>query len=257
MLNLKGASQLAKVGGDMSISWNKKLQNLKGLDSLTTIGGDLSLNWNASLTSLDGMDSLTFVGGILDIWNNKKLTGLSHDIVIHYDSSEFVPALPNSKMLIDTVNHTISCIYDKQNPDQFSEYPFQFKVSGKNSIGNILNFQNPLEDTTIVIDSLPVIKLTASEMLYGVEEAREMEKVQEEEKTLTRIVITPNPADSKVIISTNPPKEIDLIMIFDQYGRKVITQKDNEIDVSFLTRGLYYVRVKIGKEMLVEKLIIE
>jgi hypothetical protein len=53
------------------------------------------------------------------------------------------------------------------------------------------------------------------------------------------------------IIKTNYPEEISLCYIYDMMGRKV----SNSIDVTNLSSGIYIVKLTIGKNIIITKII--
>jgi len=76
LTSLGGLSNLATVGGWLSISNNDALTNLEGLSSLTFGQGRIYVERNASLTSLDGLPIPDTLDGDLSISSNDALAGL-------------------------------------------------------------------------------------------------------------------------------------------------------------------------------------
>ena len=71
----------------------------------------------------------------------------------------------------------------------------------------------------------------------------------------TNVKIYPNPAKNTVNILSE--KAVQSVEIYDILGRLVKTSTQNKFDVSGLSKGNYLVKVKIGNEELIEKLIKE
>jgi|GEM_PF-4492852 len=72
--------------------------------------------------------------------------------------------------------------------------------------------------------------------------SQETASLDENEQVVYKLY--PNPASDRISISVSAEGKADLISITDLYGRQVLTSTTwNNIDVSQLSRGVYYVRV--------------
>lgn len=79
-----------------------------------------------------------------------------------------------------------------------------------------------------------------------------------EENELTDLQVYPNPADEKVTIISN--ELIEEIRLFDMIGNEVLTSKlgsINELDISKISSGVYFLNVRSGDRVSVRKLIIK
>lgn len=74
--NLSGLSQIASVGGSVTIYLCNSLQNLNGLNNLTSIGGNLDLTVNTQLTNITALGNLQTIGGSLIFNNDPAITSL-------------------------------------------------------------------------------------------------------------------------------------------------------------------------------------
>lgn len=72
--------------------------------------------------------------------------------------------------------------------------------------------------------------------------------------TNNEILILPNPFNKYLKINTDKPIEFE---IFDSFGRVLIKGIDNDINVSSLQNGTYFIRLKIDKKDIVTKKIIK
>ena len=70
----------------------------------------------------------------------------------------------------------------------------------------------------------------------------------------TKITIRPNPADDVIHISAKNQQDIDKVLIYNNLGELVLAQKGELVDVSRLPKGLYLVKVQVGKQMGMAKL---
>ena len=70
------------------------------------------------------------------------------------------------------------------------------------------------------------------------------------------ISVYPNPAHDFIIIRANNdlPVQCDLCSVT---GQKVLSSTENEINVSGLESGIYFVRVKCGDNIITERVIIK
>jgi hypothetical protein len=68
------------------------------------------------------------------------------------------------------------------------------------------------------------------------------------------INIYPNPAKDKVYIKAEETGEIKL---FDLLGSEIITTKTNEIDISSLSDGVYFMQIDTRAKIYTQKIIIQ
>lgn len=75
------------------------------------------------------------------------------------------------------------------------------------------------------------------------------------------IIIYPNPATDRIIIENIDAQQGDMISIYDSRGRVIMNQSlkhgRNEIDISGLTEGLFFIKVEDEQGMLVNKFVKE
>jgi len=57
------------------------------------------------------------------------------------------------------------------------------------------------------------------------------------------VVLRPNPVEDTLHISLSGDKQIETVEIFDATGRKVLIENQNDIDLSGITSGVYYIKV--------------
>ncbi|HTA60921.1 MAG TPA: T9SS type A sorting domain-containing protein [Bacteroidia bacterium] len=66
--------------------------------------------------------------------------------------------------------------------------------------------------------------------------------------------IYPNPANNKITIDT---KNIDEVKLFDVLGKQITSTKENEIDVSNLPNGIYFIQVKTNTTISTKKIMVQ
>ena len=69
-----------------------------------------------------------------------------------------------------------------------------------------------------------------------------------------QVYVYPNPANNRIYIGT---KEIVEIKLYDLLGNEILTTKDNEIDVSGLTNGVYFIEVNTNGNNYTQKVIVQ
>jgi len=67
----------------------------------------------------------------------------------------------------------------------------------------------------------------------------------------------PNPTKGKLNFQTLKPQQINLVQVFDLYGRVVknYTQTNHQIDISELPSGIYFLKLNLDGESLVKKIV--
>ncbi len=80
--DLSGLSNLASVGGVLSVVENPGLTNLAGLSGLESVGGDTLIEDNGNLVSLNGLANLVNIGGTLGVINNPNLSRIDGFFVL-------------------------------------------------------------------------------------------------------------------------------------------------------------------------------
>jgi len=68
-----------------------------------------------------------------------------------------------------------------------------------------------------------------------------------------QIILSPNPVDHTLHISSIDNHRINEIIIFDQFGKELIHTSKSQIDVKALSNGIYFVKVKIGDQFAFQK----
>lgn len=78
--SLEGLGNLRKIGGDLSITYNRKLKSLRGLESLDIVDGKLSLFFNPLIENTEPLNYLSSIGEIyISKCENLKRISLLYD----------------------------------------------------------------------------------------------------------------------------------------------------------------------------------
>ncbi|HXU27044.1 MAG TPA: T9SS type A sorting domain-containing protein, partial [Bacteroidia bacterium] len=70
----------------------------------------------------------------------------------------------------------------------------------------------------------------------------------------TQVKIYPNPAQNKITIDATDVVDVKL---FDMLGKQITTSKENQIDISNFTNGIYFIQVKTNTSMSTQKIIVQ
>ena len=100
--------------------------------------------------------------------------------------------------------------------------------------------------TPDVAVTLDLVKVTSNAATAGVED-----------NVFNSVKMFPNPAKDYVRFSTNSNKSLN-IEIFDLTGKSVLRVNDaqNEVNISDLNSGLYFVQMTLGTQRATKKLIV-
>ena len=250
------------------ISSNESLNKLNGLNELNSVGGMLTFDSNSSLEILTGLENLQNVGSSFTVYNNASLQELS------------------SLELLSTIGYNL---YIEQNPSLLNIN----SLSGVTSIGNWLYISENYLLTSLSglenIESNSIMELFIFENpslsncdaysiceyitnpngfieIYNnapgcnnpqeVEAACEITDVNVAHSE-NNIQVFPNPANNSIIIQTS--FEIKEVVIYSQTGQTVLIEKSlkENINISKLPSGLFFILVKTDQGNFREKLIIQ
>jgi len=89
LVNLTGLEGLSTLEGYLLINYNYGLLELTGLNNLTYIGGYLELRDNNVLPNLEGLDNLVSIGGYMEMRNNDALENLTNFVGLTSIGAEF------------------------------------------------------------------------------------------------------------------------------------------------------------------------
>ncbi|NQU34495.1 MAG: T9SS type A sorting domain-containing protein [Bacteroidetes bacterium] len=223
--DLSALSGLTSLGNDLIILANDELLTLGGLENLRFIHGDLVIGdnqngGNPSLNSLMALTNLYSVAGDIYIQNNNALDNLSG----------------LGQLIADSVNN----IYINNNP--------LLSVCDVQSVCDFL--ENPV-GTIEIVNNHPGCN-TNSEVMA--ECANSIPMALNE----PNISVYPNPATTKITISSMDKMTIDEVIIYNTLGKKIYfaNHPEERIDISMLTSGIYTIEAVSGIRRLREKLII-
>jgi hypothetical protein len=218
--NLNGLSVLTSIGGNLEIEENESLIGLEGLEGFTSVGGSITVKNNDALTSLIGLGGVTIIGSYLNIKDNDALTSLAGLDNIQASSITDLKIISNSNL------------------SECDVYSVCQYLTSPNGIIEI-------HDNTSGCNSKEEIEL---QCLTSVDEY-----------ISAVLTILPNPSKDKITVIIPEVNGNARIAIFDVDGKNVLEQDNIEaetpLDISALPRGVYFVRVKDERQVLITKLI--
>ena len=195
--------------------------NVTGLQGLNLVGGEFWIDNNDLLTDLTPFNNLTTVGLSLYVVNNGMLSDLNG--LGNID--------PNSIASLNIYNNPQLSECDVQSICDYLTLPGALVTVGNNAPG----CNSPEEVEEACLTSI------------------------EEIETGIGITIIPNPTKDKISISLPEITGKNQLSIFNINGEKVLerqlTDNETQIDISVLSRGVYFVRVQDEKMTEVTKLI--
>jgi len=242
--NLNGLNVVTSIGGNLRVMGTSDLINLSGLENLTSIEGRLDI-WNNALTSFYGIESLNSIGSYLYIIGNYSLNSLS--------GLESLTSIDGELEIAS--NDALTSLLGLENIDAESISDLYIYYNGALSTCDVQS----------ICDYLAAPNGTI-EIYYNDPGCNTPEEVQEhcltgndEQKIENGLTIIPNPSNNKIIISSSAITGNTLLSIFTVSGEKVIerqlTDTETQIDISALSRGVYFVRVQDEKMVEVGKII--
>lgn len=224
--SLLALSQLKSIHGNLTIVHNPNLIQLTGLDNIQSVGGNLiigdeSKGGNPSLADISALTNIQWIGGDLVISGNESLsnlTGLEHIISTSIDTLKITNNIQLSHCAIENV-----C-------------DFLFDSAGEVIIhSNAAGCNSPVEVQAACSSDL-------AEFLSA-----------------TPIFIYPNPARNSVIVHLRNQDKAENIRILNTFGQVVAEYFAvvDQLDISHLANGLYFIKVSVKDQMFTGKLIVQ
>ena len=244
--SLNGLSVVNNIEGGLTIVNNSALINLSGLENLITIKAALFIGDNNSLTNLDGLSSLTSLGQPLTIARNSSLTnvnGLSN-----------LDSILLSLVVID--NPVLTSLSGLDNIDYATFYSLTITNNNNLSICHVQSVCDFLE-----FDGFADISGNASGCISDSEVKALCLTSIDELLSSSEITIQVFPNPTKGIIQI---KDVNLenweFSLWSSTGILIKNQfviDNNQIDLSPLPSGIYFLKMKNNDQFVIEKIIKE
>tara|TARA_B100000809_G_scaffold213624_1_gene218084 strand:+ start:50136 stop:52052 length:1917 start_codon:yes stop_codon:yes gene_type:complete len=231
--DLSKFSELREIGRRLLIQDSPSITDLTGLSALENIGNldtssEVLIRRMDGLTTLNGLQSLTSVVRRFAVRENDALTTLE--------------GLNNLVTITGTKTLTIGGTGD----GNASLTNFCALSGVISSIGAAV-----LEaDANSFITNETLFNPTFAEIVAGTCEAAPL-SISEFSKGSYNMY--PNPVSDVLTIETN--EKLDFVKVITTLGAEVLSSKENQIDLSNLSSGLYYIKIISGNKEAVEKII--
>jgi len=248
--NLNGLSQITSVDGDLWILGNPLLPNLSGLDNLSSVTGELQISGNPALTDLSGLEGLISITEnlIIGYWYPggntvlSSLEGLNNLWVVGGEIEiEQNPALTSLAGLDNIMPGSIDGITISDNA-----------TLSTCDVQSICAYLSQPNSSVWITNNAPGCN--------SPEEVEEACLISVEETAVeNQITLFPNPADKTISILTNGGPEIKEVSISNHLGQVVLQGKPvhNQLDVSTLQPGIYFIGIISPQTKTIRKLIIQ
>lgn len=261
LVNLDGLNDLQDVFGMLIIEGNDALQNLVGLESYFGSLYFIVRN-NQNLTSLEGINSdLNFVETV-SIQDNPLLTDIStlqnlnqilisfeirnNDSLTNLDGLQFDDVISDFTIIDNDALVDISALSEIPLPSETLE------ISGNSSLSDcvISLLCDNITNTEIVFVNNNGSNCSSNQ---EVEEACILDV--NEELLESSITIYPNPTVNTLNVVFPPEIQLQRIDLFSITGKKIINAQTTSIDVSELSKGIYFARIQTNQGTIVKKIV--
>ncbi|MGE4590027.1 MAG: T9SS type A sorting domain-containing protein [Acidaminococcaceae bacterium] len=243
--NLAGLGMITSIAGNLTIHGCDGLTSLTGLDNLSSVGNDLNINNNNVLASLNGLEDLSTIGANLKIENN--------DFLYNLTSLEGLTSIEGNLQIIE--NDTLTSLRGLDNLEAASITDLQIvsnPLLEKCEVNSICNYLSEPGGTIEIHDNAP-----GCSNPQQVENA--CEKLDVEELAVeAEFMVFPNPAKNKIYLTSKNDLKIETFTIYNQIGQKVFHRNEtvDNIDISALESGIYFLELISGELTIKQKLIV-
>lgn len=225
-----GLEFLETVGGTFDVRNNDALIDLSGLDLLTSVVRFFMIE-NASLKSLDGIDSLT------NIEEEESIVIIDNNSLISINALSMVSSCPGCFIVISS-NPNLTNLEGLENIPPTDMFFLQL-VDNPNLV--VCNLQNIC--TYLLDGGDHMIENNASGCSSAAEIIDNCFFSIAEQSIASLIVLAPNPVSDILQIETSHGVELKEVTIYSIQGKKLLVTSEEKIDVSPLSKGVYFVTV--------------
>lgn len=280
--NLNGLSNLSSIGGSLMINNNPSITTLDGLSSLNSINYTLIIYNNDSLTNI-GLNSLNSVGNI-SIEENEILQNLDGLENINAQNRNIFISFNDNIVTLNGLNfhNSIGSLYLSYNNSlsdlnallSLDNINGTLNINNNNSIIHLNGFTNVdnifgigIGNNVNLYDFCGLSNLMSNNYTgsYGVS-GNAYNPTQQDiingncstlsvnEFTLETVKLHPNPTTDFINIQSN--FDINSVEIYSLHGQKVLAIENKKtIDISSLSKGIYFLKVKTVKGEITKKVV--
>ncbi len=266
LANLTGLNNLEWVGGAMRVQNNPSLANIDGLENLAAVRGDFFyIANNPPLNSVSGLSSLDTVGGIFQIWSLDLLTnlnGLESLKFVEEDFAIFENPILTSVDGLDNLNFVGGALRIEENEVLTSLASLDHPVEIQGALVITDNPELSNCDVEAVCEYLmaPASFVAFTDNASGCNSETEVIanciSSTSDAALTSQIRVSPNPA-SDIIQVHFENLEINSIQVRDALGSLAfrLPKGINQVNVSDLASGVYFLEILVGNNVVVKKVI--
>ena len=271
LMDLSGLDALQSIGGELSIFDNKSLSSIEGLNNLSSLGGALNFARNTALHSLHGLENLTEIpGNLLIMGQLETLEGLNQ--VAHIGGDCLIAGNPFLETLAGLENLTtiegtllLGAVYIGGNEVLESLDGIE-KLSHIG--GDLIIAHNPnlsfcaISGICALLDRSSGI-ITIYGNAPGCNSEQEVNQsclvLSTESVNISNVTLYPNPVSGNLYVENSLGHPIDQIILLDPFGEVIsqIQKNFDQIDVSGLTPGIYFLMLTTGQKRVTQKIFVE
>ncbi len=277
MTGISGLNNVTSIGEHLEINNNVALINLTGLESLTSIEGSLSIYNNASLTGISGLSNATSVENYLMIYNNPVLTGLTG-----LDNLETIGGNFNIQN-----NDVLASLTALDNLTSIGGYISIDKNNILTSLSGIDNVDAGTIEHLVIVHNTTLSTCEVQSIcdylsspngevqIYGnapgcnspeeVEAACITVHIEEGNTIQNQFTLYPNPVSSNAKLSGEFASDGTVnICIYNttgiclkswQFANQQSGQQEFTLNLTELPRGIYFLRMQVGNEVVTKKVV--
>jgi hypothetical protein len=267
--SLDGLNILTSIDGDFYITSCNTLINLAGMNNLTTISGRLSLSDNLIIETLLGLEALTYVGGDFQLYNNEKISSLAAlanltevggSLILK--GCDMMPSLTGLQALT-----SVSGELEIGGNEQLTSLEGIENINPQ-SITNLEISYNPVLSECVVQSICDYLQNPGGQVFLAGNAAGCSSEDEVATGCTTGIddaasqilfSLYPNPANKEFSIEIQNDLKIQAILIYDLLGRLVlaVNPTNNQVVVSSLDKGMYFLKVETDRGQASQNLMIE
>lgn len=220
--DLLGFSNMTGSAETVDIYENDALQDLVGLEGINNVLNQISIRLNDNLTNLDGLNGLQNIGYNPTLWvwlsDNPQLTDLSSLNNLNPNSVSFCLFENNTSLSVCATQFTCAAL------DAGVPFTLNNNAIGCNTISEI--------------EQACLLDINNPEFVF-------------------EAVLYPNPTSNTLSISLTDGIRYNSAFIYSMLGEKLLSTSENNIDVSSLSEGIYFVEIKTDQGAVIKKFVKE
>lgn len=252
LLNLTGFDNLTSIGSALDIKNNLLLSSFSGLAKLETVVSYFNIEGNSTITNLDGFDALNSIGEFLLVKNNSELTSLNG--IETLTNLNGAGTVDTGRIQIDA-NVKLTDISGMENIDSGD---ITYLTLRNNSLLSTCEISNVCSYLGIPGTSIISGNANGCANATEINTACAGATASVSDYLLGNVLsVYPNPVDDLVYIKKLTNIDIQNIQLYDLQGTlvKESTMVDDQLDLSTISSGMYFLKITTNDGVATQKLI--